>query len=1180
MSEFSVSGQVSGAELMAELKSVFMNGNAALYVGMSAKQEDIDALASFPWMWLITRREEPDLFVAYPKKAGRQNLIDDDSDMTGQSNRQTLHVVRLKEDDPYEQTMALSPLKRFLNRNNLLVLLGCDETKDREIDPKFWKTILKGASPKCCQLWGCSDELNETLASYGFHTTSESPADALSAYEDRETEYKDEAEDAPSRRDFFYCAGKSYAFDPIDYDERFRGAGSLLSRDWVFGVNPETDTQGYFKRFLEESAVSGPQWYGYYRYQAGKKAFYINRSFEKELYDKALEKLKKKALRSPLVLCGEPGSGKTVTMGFTAFRLFYEKRLPVIWLNTGDRSGRHTFRWDSDELSQLEKMLETLSDLVGTNPTFLLVWDSSHYKTDSAVYQSVRDNATDLIRLLNNRGRNVLLLCSAYLDNTKVEDEKNTVRSTRQLTESEENSLQGRFSEFLNSSEDSFSMVQQSAQKDFKRNADLFDYIFHLVTELRVPINSSLRDEQDIGGDYVRYKLKDVIGEDAVRKASYNPFLELFRQEGLLTEKADPEKTGNSEIRKNLDRMNLLCALFCAFGLEVPVEVAMDMLDLSLDMEMRAKVHAILTREIPWLIYRVSDEGIFYLRFRNVIEAQQYLEREDPDAAGRKALIGELVQSFLVQDGYDERFAQMLQNLFRLIGPNSKYYRTMQGNPYRDMWEQIREWCLSCDEAVDKWNCADVDFGILYVTYTREQAGRADGEYGFYVEETREKLQSMRTEGLRRLLELQDRIKQAKALRGDKKLEQSSDNLAVEKGNYYSAIIKLEDQLRDEGEQIEDEIRNALRYKDVKNDILDALGRNPTNIYIYNALFKVFFSEYEHLNGAEKETMQIRRVVELQPVHAECLEIQSGNYTMSSNQELCENLSRFSECSDSLLQEVTVDTLLKRADPAVRAEHASFFATFDKMLDSNNPACVVFICNRALKPLWAKTELDENDLKLCRTVRALLTASDGLEKEPDAKKIKNAVRSNDYALYLLLQTVWAISNHRPLKPWEELQRTFIKKEGWIKIWEICDQFLQIKEVNNDRNGNQFVVLLQKVATYNKDSKGISWLNSELSKKPTDSFMQKRMFYPLLLCDENGNILNHFSGKVTRLENKKGFIEIDKTNIYFYRDNMKGWKPDPGALLTGLSLAVGYPGLSAYSEESIQMKTSDKRSDEK
>ena len=120
-----------------------------------------------------------------------------------------------------------------------------------------------------------------------------------------------------------------------------------------------------------------------------------------------------------------------------------------------------------------------------------------------------------------------------------------------------------------------------------------------------------------------------------------------------------------------------------------------------------------------------------------------------------------------------------------------------------------------------------------------------------------------------------------------------------------------------------------------------------------------------------------------------------------------------------------------------------------------------------------------------------------------------------------------------------------------------------------------------MAAFNKDSQRISWLYDQLKQPDSEgSFTQRRMFHPLLLCDENGNIRNDFSGKVTRLENKKGFIGIDKKNIYFHRDNMKGWKPELGALLTDLSLAVGYTGLSAYSEESIQMKTSDKRSDEK
>ena len=119
---------------------------------------------------------------------------------------------------------------------------------------------------------------------------------------------------------------------------------------------PQNMYKDYFYMFLKNS-VREPQWYGY------SYGFNIHRNFEDILYQKVkkgLENVGRPDNKSLLVV-GQTGTGKSISLAAVAFKIFNEKKYPVIYINDPDVNFYSSYEYKS-QTSHFKKCLCTLKN--------------------------------------------------------------------------------------------------------------------------------------------------------------------------------------------------------------------------------------------------------------------------------------------------------------------------------------------------------------------------------------------------------------------------------------------------------------------------------------------------------------------------------------------------------------------------------------------------------------------------------------------------------------------------------------------------------------------------------------------------------------------------------------------------------------------------------------------------
>lgn len=87
------------------------------------------------------------------------------------------------------------------------------------------------------------------------------------------------------------------------------------------------------------------------------------------------------------------------------------------------------------------------------------------------------------------------------------------------------------------------------------------------------------------------------------------------------------------------------------------------------------ELYNVLTTRIPWIHYSEMKDGSDYaFSFRNPLEAEIFLSRNGINANQQVELLCEILRVY--QEHWEElpsSFARNLQQLIRLMGPNSQY---------------------------------------------------------------------------------------------------------------------------------------------------------------------------------------------------------------------------------------------------------------------------------------------------------------------------------------------------------------------------------------------------------------------------------------------------------------------------------------------------------------------------
>ncbi|QBQ41537.1 hypothetical protein E2P86_10400 [Sphingobacterium psychroaquaticum] len=427
--------------------------------------------------------------------------------------------------------------------------------------------------------------------------------------------------------------------------------GAFIPDDSIFWSNEEkTDEERYtaFRRFLSSSNVL-PDWEGY------KQGFAFERDYYQTLKSTVVNAyLNREESEKPIILFGQTSSGKTTSLGLLTYELRTEYKYPVLFIpkryQRGDEMSIDLFcRWAEDNKAK------------GT----IIIWDGM---LDAEPYYK-------LLRFLNSRGRNIILVCSCYI--TEIDQDKvrptNYIEAPIDLVPAERN----RFINFVKSVNPLLASVIKDADEP-----NLLALLYRYLPTNLASIRSGLHDEYNFFVNLLSNQKSDTV-------KTKTDLYDLFTKAGIV-----PSESGDDDILSKplfLASETITVADFLTFsimvpgqyGLNVPFELLLDAIGFD-----SFATHIFKAMNTVNLIKWYDDEdGNIELGPRTTLEAK-ILARYAGGKRSEIDYISGLLERVRTEAGKEfgaaDRQIEFAVQLLNEIGPNST-------NAYFQSYYQITE---------------------------------------------------------------------------------------------------------------------------------------------------------------------------------------------------------------------------------------------------------------------------------------------------------------------------------------------------------------------------------------------------------------------------------------------------------------------------------------------------------
>lgn len=1237
--------------------SFFRNFNCnpmILFVGRSTTHEELEIIADCSWSCIVTTRTEQE-FSHYFTKNGERALkeyVSRGEISAKPLNRDPLPILRLFGVDGYsrnvedsdaflasiglsesgDQSVAelrsaqemLQLLPGLLDCVSKLVVTGYRPGAERELPLSTLARTLMDIPDGNVQLWDMTpgdpsfDPLSKIAQRKEFFFT----VDQLAGIVHNRTEDM-EAIVPQLDGDLYYVDKSPVGIQPEEL-MRYRYLAQLLTERTVYGIQPKSTLQyeRWFSNFLLLSSSDGPQWYGY----LPSSTFYVKRSYEDALVELTRRALstgafQKRTISGPIVLHGDSGSSKTITLGALAYRIYNEHLCPVIFI----RNDNLLFYNDSQELEDLDSLMQFIEQRKGGHGRILLVWDCSSYRSGISI-------AKNLVKQLNNRGRRFVLVCSAYsgpeggdskqyfkLNRSSEsahfiscpEDQAQLVQSqhclyvkaVREMGAQEISTLRSRFRDYSGIAPTSLKYWFDKLERE-DHNTNIFDYFYRLIALLRPQLEQGLSREQRKVTQYVNEQISRILEQRQQEKQSLTPMQQAFLAAGFSLNEISTEdleenlEDNDSGFTAALDRFNLCVAMFSQFKLDAPSSLAFSIFLGNDQATYTPELFQIITT-IPWLYYgegehsgdsvfredRRSEDFVF--RFRTPIEAEIFLEKNGYTGKQQINLLCDVIDlygmSYRRIHCLDSGLTRTLQDLLRLMGPNSRYQPFQTVPSQQRIHEEVLD---NLDTLIDKvwaiWEQYDVPdqdagFASIAVTFTREFYGKHWDSVSVPKQRHKEtNSEKYAPESYTHRLDcLHDVVNLAnncvaeleKLLRAEdnqytpQHLTLQRDMLIVEIAQCNALTERLVEEYRilcdgEREEELCDHSRRIQQYPEIFRLLVQVINRQPDNGYAYNAIFNAFRRVYEREHREEKKLQYLSEIMQLVDM---CNNTEIYNRGTNGNDEISRNIAAIHAISNDF--QMTINEIKHRT-----REQNTYYELYDHLLEANNSAAITFICQKELERagiIFRSTEtLTEQQVKVCKTVLAFLRGPEEFE----------CVCRNSYALALTIRVSWMCYNKTALLGGIECQATRLKQEEWGNILDLCRRYY---ECTDPAVRQPILVLLYALAELQITGNYQSAIRILGTLEEGQFFTAQRMRTPFLLCDEKGRP-KEFDGVVLTVKDYNGFIRVNgvpeqlggKRGVRFRRSNLgrNVRMPALNDYLDHLELGIGYMGLSVYRAE--------------
>ncbi|MBD5468158.1 MAG: hypothetical protein HDR21_08435 [Lachnospiraceae bacterium] len=556
---------------------------------------------------------------------------------------------------------------------------------------------------------------------------------------------------------------------------RCRNFAQLLTEESVYQRRPLGRTQQalWYFNFLNESTIT-PQWYGY----LPQSDFYLKRFFEDTLVDLVRNIISSKNMyipgkATPVILEGDPGSSKSITLAALAYRVFNEKINPVVYIKNDSILFNSA---NSQELEQLDELLREIELAGSKDMRTLILWDS-------ASYRNVSELANSLAHQLSNKGRRFVLVCTAYKGagigrKEEVNDKENGrrefirwyshsndatfrlanerkdnkevffdgrnyfIQSSRYMNENEKRQLQLKISQYSNIESNVLKRIWSRLEVEAEN--DIFTYFYRLVGMIRPNLEMRLSNEQRIISTYVNKQLRILEDREREEDNSGNIMLNALLKAGIQLKQEDISaleegETEEEQVYYDLDKFNICIAMFSRFKLDAPYTLGIHMLYSKEAHKQKSFYNNIdlfnlVTCDIPWIYYGEDVRGNFVFRFRNSLEAEIFLEKNAITAEQQVNIICDMLDCYASTYGNlgyeDEILARAIQKIMRMVGPNTDYppfcSEGMRSQQHQMLLEKLDVIINKLTHLREKLRVPDADasFANIEITFLREYYGK------------------------------------------------------------------------------------------------------------------------------------------------------------------------------------------------------------------------------------------------------------------------------------------------------------------------------------------------------------------------------------------------------------------------------------------------------------------------
>lgn len=1046
---------------------------------------------------------------------GISSSVDNDDDID-------LEIERLDNQDALRQAMA-SLLKSEIMAE--LVVIGYNPVYDNEIQPADLYRLFYTLSDNRITFYGVSEELEgnrylKQMVERGiarvFRQNIGEELEAISSsfsclYDDLTLPVISSNEDF---RNTVYINNTPVLLNQnLCYD--FNKYGRVLSvQEMSTGTITRAMQVDFFYQFLKKSPHS-PQWYGY----SSRNEFSVHRNYQTQLYEVVSKSLNENS-ETPIILAGQSGSGKSIALAALAFKVFQERKYPILFVNNPEVN----FSAGSPAAVALDNILKDIRDN-GGRALVILDW---------SIYNLRNDTIRRLSDRYNNRGQRVLFVSSVmYVDEDN--HRYSVIKARIDLTDDEKRAFKNLM---VNKGRLPRNRVERWME-DHQNDNELISILYTLIYELHPQLELGIKQEVSKSIADTKEALLE-LESPIPMKQGLTAIAEQLIKLGFSRPTESFSVKESEELRQlilnSLQSFSERVAVASLFKLRMPTTMAMRLLNIP-ECENRQRYRDIVFNA-PWIVSAMDDDpfapGEYYVEFRAPIDAQIYLNSIGKSKADLLRIVADIILSISGErDLFYNSEIRFLERLIRMVGPNSDDKRVKEG-----WFSTYGPGCPSIISALSELR----EKGIIEPQLVAQEITLIREYYGT---ESQPDL-SKRIKWLEKAIKIAREVLDISSRPNVEIADWSPgliDSITVE--SIFSEL-QLERCYHDRNSTTDciyydsTDAPILYSYSVRSSKLMEIIKNQPDNSFAYTALLSCFLARYEKEIYSDKigtDTVDalsraMSEVLEIVDITA--ASIPAVEYNEYYQKRKTEFLKAFDYATGSRKAEHYFNELIEKGSAV------GVFIKATSMLRKSN---IQF--NKPLRKDAANT---------CKDVLMLL----------EDKRYNEVVSTHAACQNLRLQLSWLLFNKQPLFE-HERQKTRLTNSEWSTILEICIDFkANIIDRQPECLYRAKVFYLMALA-YAQLGDYCSANDIWRSVREDDFHTLGRQYTWHILCTESGEpkIFTgtfNYGGLPTE---KRIYIKEMKMPV-FYRSLQSIHKSDTSGDAPNLNIGTSYRGFSAFS----------------